>query len=163
MQRVFSTYIHVIYRRHHERSMPLSSSPQCTINTGDWQLSCSSMFPRRPQLSAASCLLLWGICTHSVPERLGIPLQINGKKRLEEKSRGDGRNPRCRRWKKNGTGARLSSGGVQEKQERLLQVSSAASLTAFPLYIVLRIFIFLFFARAHKESAKRRQHCLQCP
>lgn len=176
MQRVFSMYTHVIYRRHHKRITPLSSGPQCTINAGDWQLSCSSMFPRRPQLSAASCLLLRGICTHSVPERLGIPLQINGKKRLEERSRGGWKEPKVEKmkekWDWNTAQLRRSPGKTKEAPPGVFGTFSPCCLSPVDCSVsMLRIFflffffyfLFYFFARAPKETAKRRQHCLQCP
>jgi len=172
MQRVFSMYAHVIYRRHHKRITPLSSGPQCTINAGDWQLSCSSMFPRRPQRAAASCLLLRGICTHSVPERLGIPLQINGKKRLEERSRGGWKEPKVEKmkekWDWNTAQLRRSPGKTKEAPPGVFGTFSPCCLSPVDCSVsMLRIFFSYFylfiFARAPKETAKRRQHCLQCP
>lgn len=166
-------YTHVIYRRHHKRITPLSSGPQCTINAGDWQLSCSSMFPRRPQLSAASCLLLRGICTHSVPERLGIPLQINGKKRLEERSRGGWKEPKVEKmkekWDWNTAQLRRSPGKTKEAPPGVFGTFSPCCLSPVDCSVsMLRIFFLflffiLFFCQGSQGDSKKKAALLTMP
>lgn len=117
--------------------MPLSSSPQRTINPDEWHLNYSTRVTQggHEDPHSSRCILPAVSRRHlhslSVPKRLGIPLQINGKKRLEERSGGAGgtrgeEEKMKEKWDRSTAQIRKK---IQEKQKRLLQVSCAASPT----------------------------------